>query len=341
MRRFVGLLLCLSLALPGASLSAEKGLAIKGVRYFSYPTFTRVVLELESAGPYVLTKDQDGRRLIFTAYEGPLVLKAQQMPLINDGVVKTIEGKEDGGKQFIFVNLDSAAGEVKDFVLRNPDRVVLDVSRGPAGPPIPTPPGRKAVVVMLDPGHGGKDRGLVFAQGQEKSLTLELARAVKKLAAKKESGFSIVLTREKDQSLSLDERAAISNSAGAALFLGFHAGAGKDVRVYVLELDPPSRPGGVSGGRKDFIGFETESEQQKMFWGRQQALHTQESNGLGRRLIHQMTGRADAEPMQAPVAALGAVDAAAVVVEVGVELDRTKTAEAIVKGIEQYVREKR
>jgi N-acetylmuramoyl-L-alanine amidase len=341
MRKFVGLLLCLSLTLPGASLSTQKGLAIKGVRYFSYPTFTRVVLEVESAGPYVLTKDQDGRRLIFTAYEGPLALKAQQMPLINDGVVKTIEGKEDGGKQFIFINLDSAAGEVKDFVLRNPDRVVLDVSKGPAGPPVPASSGRKTVIVMLDPGHGGKDKGLVFAQGQEKSLTLELARAVKRLAAKKESGLSIAFTREKDQSLSLDERAAITNSAGATLYLSIHAGAGKDMRVYVLELDSQHRPGGVSGGRRDFIGFETESEQQQMFWGRQQAVHIQESNSLGRRLIQQMTGRADAEPIQAPLAALGAVDAAAAVVEIGAELDRTKTAEAIVKGIEQYVREKR
>ncbi len=341
MRRPIGLLLFFILALPGAPLSAEKGLAIKGVRYFSYPTFTRIVLEIESAGPYVLTRDQAGRRLIFTAYEGPLALKAQQMPLVNDGVVKTVEGKEDGGKQFIFINLDSAAGEVKDFVLRNPDRVVLDVSRGSAGPPVPAPSGRKTVIVMLDPGHGGKDRGLVFAQGQEKSLTLELGRAIKKLAAKKESGLTVALTREKDLSLSLDERAAISNSAGAALFLSLHAGAGKDMRVYVLELDSQPPPGGVSGGRRDFIGFETESEQQKMFWGRQQSAHTQESNGLGRRLIQQMTGRADAEPMQAPVAALGAVDAAAVVVEVGAELDRAKTAEAIVKGIEQYVREKR
>ncbi len=341
MRRSVGILLFFSLALPGASLSAEKGLAINGVRYFSYPTFTRVVLEIESAGPYVLTKDQDGRRLIFTAYEGPLMLKAQQMPLINDGVVKNIESKEDGGKQFVFINLDRAAGEVKDFVLRNPDRIVLDVSRGPAEPPVTVPSGKKTVLVMLDPGHGGKDGGLVFAQGQEKSLTLELARAVKKLTAKKDSRLTVILTREKDQLLSLDERAAISNAAGAALFLSLHAGAGKDVRVYVLDPDSNPRPGGVSGGRKDFMGFETESEQQAMFWGRQQAVHAEESNSLGRRLIQQISPRAEAEPIQAPVAALEAVDAAAVVVEVGTGLDRTKTAEAIAEGIEQYVREKR
>ncbi len=341
MRRLVGLLLFFSLALPGVLLSAEKGLALKGVRYFSYPTFTRIVLEIESAGPYVLTKDQDGRRLIFTAYEGPLALKAQQMPSINDGVVKNIEGKEDGGKQFIFINLDTAAGEVKDFVLRNPDRIVLDVSKGAAGPPVTVSPGKKSVLVMLDPGHGGKDGGIVFAQGREKTLTLELARLVKKLAAKKNPRLTVVLTREKDEALSLEERAAISNSAGAALFLSFHAGGGKEARVFVLELDSKPPPGGVSAGRKDFIGFETESEQQKMFWGRQQVAHTQESNGLGRRLAQQLSGRADAEPIQAPVAALGAIDAAAVIIETGVGLDRTKTAEAIVKGIDQYVREKR
>ena len=46
-----------------------------------------------------------------------------------------------------------------------------------------------------------------------------------------------------------------------------------------------------------------------------------------------------AEPVQAPLALLKAVDAAAVMIEIGMEMDRMQAAEAIAKGIEQYVRE--
>jgi N-acetylmuramoyl-L-alanine amidase len=51
--------------------------------------------------------------------------------------------------------------------------------------------------------------------------------------------------------------------------------------------------------------------------------------------------REGAEPAQAPLAQLKAVDAAAVLIEAGSAMNRGKAAEAIAHGIEQYVREKR
>ena len=67
----------------------------------------------------------------------------------------------------------AAAGEVKDFVLHGPDRIVIDITKGVA--PVTAPPADKPTVIVLDPGHGGKDTGIVAPQGQEKTLTLELA----------------------------------------------------------------------------------------------------------------------------------------------------------------------
>lgn len=83
-------------------------------------------------------------------------------------------------------------------------------------------PGRPLVVI--DPGHGGRDPGATGASGRslEKDMTLLIARELRaRLAA---SGrVRIALTRDGDATLSLDERSAIARRLGADLFLSIHA----------------------------------------------------------------------------------------------------------------------
>ncbi|HEX9136826.1 MAG TPA: N-acetylmuramoyl-L-alanine amidase [Nitrospirota bacterium] len=350
MQRLLKLILVSLLMMPASTFSAEKGLTVKGVRYFSYAAFTRIVFEIEAAAPYILTRTTDGRTLLFSAYEGPFALKAQ-LPVIRDGVVNGIETKEDAGRNVVLIHLDSAGGEVKDFVLRGPDRIVLDIARGaassaasPSAPPPSSPTAiadTAAVVVVLDAGHGGRDTGIMTIQGQEKSLTLDLAHAVRKIL-QKSSHFKVLLTREKDQALSLDERAGFANAAGTTVFVSIHAATGVVGRVFIL--DPDDDLAGQQAARtasRDFLSFEAGSEEQEKLWGRQQAVHAKESGVFGRRLARQLEGRDDAEPVQAPIAGLKAIDSAAVMVEIGLEQDRAKAAEAIAKGIEKYVRENR
>lgn len=350
MQRLLKLILVSLLMMPASTFSAEKGLTVKGVRYFSYAAFTRIVFEIEAAAPYILTRTTDGRTLLFSAYEGPFALKAQ-LPVIRDGVVNGIETKEDAGRNVVLIHLDSAGGEVKDFVLRGPDRIVLDIARGaassaasPSAPPPSSPTAiadTAAVVVVLDAGHGGRDTGIITIQGQEKSLTLDLAHAVRKIL-QKSSHFKVLLTREKDQALSLDERAGFANAAGTTVFVSIHAATGVVGRVFIL--DPDDDLAGQQAARtasRDFLSFEAGSEEQEKLWGRQQAVHAKESGVFGRRLARQLEGRDDAEPVQAPIAGLKAIDSAAVMVEIGLEQDRAKAAEAIAKGIEKYVRENR
>jgi N-acetylmuramoyl-L-alanine amidase len=196
----------------------------------------------------------------------------------------------------------------------------------------------QTTMIVLDPGHGGKDTGIVASQGQEKMLTLDLAFAIRNLL-QKDPHLKVVLTREKDQALTLDERAAASNAAGAQLFVSIHCATNTGSRVFIQDLfDEPetktTRP--VSG---DFLGYEAGSERQERLWGRQQATHARESGALGRQLARQLAGQDVAEPVQAPLALLKSVDAAAAVIEIGMEIDRRHAAEAVVKGIEQYVRE--
>ena len=78
--------------------------------------------------------------------------------------------------------------------------------------------------VVIDPGHGGNDPGAVSRDGKhyEKTFTLDIA---KKLAAKiKEGcpGVKVVLTRDKDKTVALNDRAAIANKANADLFISIH-----------------------------------------------------------------------------------------------------------------------
>jgi N-acetylmuramoyl-L-alanine amidase len=86
----------------------------------------------------------------------------------------------------------------------------------------PPQPGDKPVLV-IDPGHGGVDVGATGAHGeQEKTIVLDFARLLKtKLEA---SGkLRVVLTREDDVFVALDERVRVARRADARLFLSIHA----------------------------------------------------------------------------------------------------------------------
>lgn len=331
-------LICMCLLmLPATALPAEKGLTVKGVRYFSYASFTRIVFEIEAAAPYVLTRAPDGHSLLFSAYDGTFTLKSP-LPSIRDGMVSGVERNEDAGRTAVVIRLDAAAGEVKDFVLRAPDRIVVDIAKGTALAAVPQ--AGKPVVIVLDAGHGGNDTGMVTAQGQEKTITLELAQAIKKIL-QKDPRLQVVLTREKDQALSFNERSAAANSAGSSVFVSIHVAPGTTDRIYIQDPGEDMSARAEQPVGKNFLSFEAGNEQRGTLWGRQQAAHAQESSILGRQIARQLDGKDNAEPLQAPLANLKAVDAAAVMIEVGAGRNRTKAVDAAAKGIEQYVRENR
>ncbi len=334
--KLISLVFVLSLVTTDA-VAADKGLIVKGVRHSSYAAFTRIVFEIDEAGPYVLTRSNDGRSLRLSSYDGPFNLKSP-LPMVRDSVVFGLETHEEAGRNVVIIRLEGTSGEVKDFVLRGPDRIVIDIAKGASA--IPSLPVDKQLVIVLDPGHGGKDAGLVTTQGHEKTLTLDLAVAVKK-NIQKDPRLKVVLTRDRDQSLSLDERAAFANASGALLVVSLHAAAGVEGRVFIQDLydEPGTRTVLPESG--DFIGYETGSEQQELRWGKQQAAHARESGSLGRRLARQFAGKGSAEPFQAPLSAFKAIDAAAVLVETGSGMDAEQAAEAIARGIDLYVREDR
>jgi N-acetylmuramoyl-L-alanine amidase len=86
--------------------------------------------------------------------------------------------------------------------------------------------------VMIDPSHGGYDKGATFGGKMvEKDITLRMAREVRKEL--EERGIAARLLRESDIDVSLDRRAEITNEQRAGIYIALHAGRpGKGVRVY-------------------------------------------------------------------------------------------------------------
>jgi N-acetylmuramoyl-L-alanine amidase len=82
--------------------------------------------------------------------------------------------------------------------------------------------------IVIDPGHGGKDRGATASdQVAEKDLTLILAKALKE-NLETEIGCQVILTRTHDHFLPLEQRAKIANEHNADLFISIHTNAHVD-----------------------------------------------------------------------------------------------------------------
>jgi N-acetylmuramoyl-L-alanine amidase len=78
------------------------------------------------------------------------------------------------------------------------------------------------VLVMLDPGHGGKDPGAIGLGGlREVDVILPVAKRVAEILEKQ--GIAVKMTRNSDYFVGLDERVTISRDAGATLFVSIHA----------------------------------------------------------------------------------------------------------------------
>ena len=119
-------------------------------------------------------------------------------------------------------------------------------------------------LVVIDPGHGGRDPGAAspFDDAREKDITLALARAIRDDLAR--SGrVRVALTRDDDTSLPLDERYGVARRLGADLFISIHADAAplndqaRGATVYTLSEVASDREAALLAAREnevDLIG---------------------------------------------------------------------------------------
>lgn len=246
-----------------ASGSAARPAAVKGIRHWSTPNYTRVVIDLERPVTYehhLLPEDKDHhkpRRIYLDLKAARVSADMESRIPIKDGLLQRARaGQFRADTVRVVLDIESITG-YKVFPLHDPFRIVVDVHRAEdADAPARARAVRKGVHkssqppkdvslakqlglsvkrIVLDPGHGGKDPGCFLPGGiKEKDLVLDLAKILAK-KIRREIGCEVSLTRSKDVFLSLEQRTAIANMRKADLFISLHINAHRSRKVWGLE----------------------------------------------------------------------------------------------------------
>ncbi len=127
-----------------------------------------------------------------------------------------------------------------------------------------TPPQKEnpVDVVVIDPGHGGKDPGAIGPTGiKEKDVVLKIALRLKELLRSR-LGLKVILTRGKDEFLCLSRRTQIANENNADLFLSIHANAShkrkvKGFEVFFLDYAKNDDARAIAAAENSAIRFES------------------------------------------------------------------------------------
>ncbi len=275
-------------ALVLAAVRRPAGLGdVTDVRHWSYPDYTRVVVELDRpVQPVVRRLAADPRatrpeRLYVDLEQIWVGRRFNAAIAVADGLLQGIRlGQNTLTKARIVLDLERYERH-RLLVLKSPDRVVLDVYAARPYPeilrwpgskegridPSRLPAGMRAVrTVVIDPGHGGRDPGAIgVGKLREKDVTLRLARALRgPLEAR---GFRVVLTRDGDRTLDLEERTAIAEAARGDLFISLHANAAprraaRGIEVYYLDAGHERHSLGVAA-RENGISLSEVTELQR------------------------------------------------------------------------------
>ncbi len=187
-------------------------------------------------------------------------------------------------------------------------------------------------LVVIDPGHGGVDRGAIGPGGvREKDLTLRVA---KRLAAllKGKYGFVVVLTRDSDTFVPLEKRTELANTLGASFFISIHVNAAlspraSGIETFFLSYDATDeeavRLAAVENGfnaSKTGIEYDFNNDLKTTLLDLVETAAHHESSTLAESIHTSMvkfTGRADRGVKQAPFVVLDGAEMPAVLLELG------------------------
>jgi N-acetylmuramoyl-L-alanine amidase len=203
--------------------TVQGSVPLEELRYRSYPSFTRVVIETGGRLAYAVVTGEDEVRVRLPG----LSLSGARVEEIGDGLVQEVRLEPVGDTAVLRVVLEGTAGEVKHTVLQDPYRLVLDIYRPKesGGEPGRGGPMQPLRLIVLDAGHGGHDSGAVGPSGVlEKDVVLDVTRRVARMV-EPGLGVKVVQSRDSDVFVPLRERTNFANKQRADLFVSIHANA--------------------------------------------------------------------------------------------------------------------
>ncbi len=216
------------------------------------PTGTQLIIQGSNSVRGNLSRNRDGSVQITIA--NAQLARGISQPRLRDGspisrlelkqqdtntvaiVLQTAAGVQVGelnqiGDDFIALELRGASRPIP----RSPGNIVVPNPSPERNPNTRIPNGR--VLVVIDPGHGGRDPGAIGLGGlRETDVILPISKQVNQIL--QQNGVEVIMTRSEDYFISLEGRTRLANRAGADLFVSIHANA-------------------VGGRRPDVNGIET------------------------------------------------------------------------------------
>jgi N-acetylmuramoyl-L-alanine amidase len=150
-----------------------------------------------------------------------LVLELSQPMLVSSSEMRTQGG--GAGQSEVRLRLDPASPEAFAAKADLPEPAAwalpkaVDLAK-------PEQEGGGPIKVVLDPGHGGIDPGAERDGQSESELVLAFARVLKEVLLR-DGNFEVVMTRDSDVFVPLEQRISIARAAGAHVFISLHADA--------------------------------------------------------------------------------------------------------------------
>ena len=260
---------------PHVFPSPARPAVVSDIRAWTNQEYTRVVIDLGADAKYesnFLRADPARNlppRIFIDIHGADLRADIVRHPVeVNNGLLTRVRaGRYRAGVVRVVIDLERESG-YRVFDLSGPSRIIVDVDGAAEAGVRPVVPGRGGkIVVMLDPGHGGKDPGATGPTGlQEKDVVLTIGRMVREKLSRFPE-YDIRMTRETDVFIPLEERTAMANQAGAGIFVSLHINASRNRRAegistYVLSratdreaLELAARENGVTVQKLSEVKF--------------------------------------------------------------------------------------
>ena len=228
-------------AFPAHVLLAKKGpstgrttstLTLNSVRHHAHKKYTRVVFDLTGR---VEIKERKNQRIATISLTNVTLSKRVQQQIKRKDFPRAIALSPEKPRTVSIVLDLQTLRTYKVLTLRQPDRVVVDLFYAKKPPGVaaksenkPSKPARQGkprgvqsgssfsktqngVLVVIDPGHGGRDPGTIGRKGtKEKAIVLQVSKYLRELIQNRHKA-KVLLTRSKDVFLDLEKRVKFAN----------------------------------------------------------------------------------------------------------------------------------
>ncbi|MBF0566125.1 MAG: N-acetylmuramoyl-L-alanine amidase [Nitrospirae bacterium] len=228
-------LMLLLLALPSVVFTEES--PVITMRSNEQNGFVRMVFESQNQDVISSASVNESYSLVKIDFPHEFTFKQGTLP----GSVK-LSIKENS----IYLNI-ATLEKIRVTRLQAPSRLVVDayitggVTEGentPPPPPVVHAPGKpfRLYVLMIDPGHGGADTGIVFEQSRESAITLNVAQGLAKQASSHVK--NVMLSRKDDSFMSIEQRIAEIGKSHADVLISLHVTRSPYFGIFKSSIPP-------------------------------------------------------------------------------------------------------